>query len=275
MKKLFLVSLICLFVISMTLTAFGASFSDWTALDYADNKVEVSGEAIKVSGTGYYSAAAIGATYNKSVDLKNFSFEVSFDKLGGFGDTGGDHWFGINLLNNKVFFDLANPGKGEGLVVLFRPLSDGKLQAQVFELSQAFGFALVSDGAYEVPKFGEKTKVEFKKNAETGYDFIVNGNKIAGDLTFLTELLKDDAAYFSFSGSDRDKANIQFTLYTVNGEPAAKAADAAPTEKASTEKASTEKAATANPKTADASAVTFVLLAAASAVAMGKIKSRK
>ncbi len=267
MKKMFFVISICLVLTFISTSVFAAGIKGWTELTSDGNKAEAVGGAIKVTGTGKYLSKDMGAVFSTPVDLNDFSIEFSLDKYAGNVQDGSDHWYGISLLNKKVPFNITKPESGEGLVVLMRPNSDGTLQVQFYELSEAMGFA--SNGAnfpLAAPAKGEKLKIKMKKNADTGYDFIFNGTKVETDLSFLPDLLENGSAYLSMLANDAAERDLQFTIYSVNDTDAVKASAAA---------ATSGQTSAENPKTGDMSVMPYILLAGASVVGLRSFRAKK
>ncbi len=198
----------------LAVPAAALSTDEFERLDYPGNVVTAKGDAVNVTGTGYYPQGVTGVLYKKAVNLKNFEFEVSIDRLTG----GSDTWYAFTLMNKPAYFDINDATKGEGLVVLIRPSRLGTaytVQPHVLSLETIGFFEQRSNfPGFTLPAVGTKFKVSLKKSA-AGYDLTINGVKVADSLDWLNGLYPDEAAWFSFSACDMQKKRLRFTLYSV------------------------------------------------------------
>ena len=215
MKKILSIFTACVFMISLVTYASAANASDWNNLGPGATTITQVGSTITVAGVGQYTK--MGALYNKPVDLKNFSFEVSFDQWG----ASADQWFGLSLMNQKNLFDLGDPTKGEGLVILMRPQGDTACAVITHSLTKANGLQEKKTfNGIALPTTGSKFKIEFTKENDT-YVCTINGTKLDDDFSYLSGLFTNDAAYFGLCGNDSQGSQMKYTLYTINGDPAA------------------------------------------------------
>lgn len=186
--------------------------------------VTQNGDALEIEGTGYYPQACTGAMLG-TVDMsQEVSVDFVIEKMVGLQGQA-DSWFSFGLFNKKVYMDINDASKTEGIVFLIRPTSTGA----------SFGaFSLIEGGTFGSTykqenividnfKAGEAGNFTIAPDEAKGYKVTLNGQEIDLDLTWLKDaaVYADNQAYLSVSLSD-DKGNVgKIVVQKVNGEAAA------------------------------------------------------
>lgn len=267
MKKLLIISVLCMVMVFYSSFAYAAGLDDWTNLPgmLVDGKNVPAELTMTDKGLQFYQAAGYygddgnytGAILNTPVDINNFSIEFTIDQVPAYGI---DSWVGLHLLNKKAYFSVGNPAQAQGVVTLIRASSDQLTNFQTFE--HVSGFNQIGDVPLKESPVGT-FKVELKKNDEGKYIYYANGEAIATEFSSLSEAFPDGKAYLVIGASTNNGKPTQFTITKINGEPVAAPAAA-------------ETKDTSNPKTGDAGMIPYIVMTGASLLGIGTgVISRK
>ena len=134
-----------LFLLTITLNAFAASQSDYTALKYgkvADagtNTVTVSGKGFLGITTAQGPDSASAILYNTAIDPRNFEAKLTFVKDYGKGEGVQAGWYAINFSKTKNWFssnkDVIKQSKISGVTIIFK-LNPNNKKSLTLELNR-------------------------------------------------------------------------------------------------------------------------------------------
>lgn len=270
-----------LLLLSISGLASAAGVADWTVRsgnvkgEALPIKVEESAAGITLTGIGGYTfdsaagASAQGVTYNKQVDVTDFSMEFHIEQIASDQAQGGDSWISLSLLNSDKFFNVANPNDASGLVILMRE-NTGRLDFQTFILDD-LGFTPAKVLWTEHNAKG-KFKLEFKRDEQAGtWHLYLNGQQFDDENQYeplVASLFEDGKAYLTVGTADKDFGTNQIKLLSLNGQSlGASSSEANPSEAAPSEPTSSP-ATAANPKTSDNGLMAYGWIAAAAGAAL-------
>ena len=229
-KKAIVFVVICLLLFNFTVSA--ANFSDWINVQKSGDTnctVTQSGKNVVFSGAGYYPTANTGVIYNNAIDPTNVSIEFTMDKFPAFYGAGGsDCWISVGIFNSKAYMDITNTAKTQGIVFLFRPVSDGSVYIEIMSLLNGETFGThKTDLTFPSFKNGGSYKFELKADAQSGYAGYINGSRLKAtdgsdvDMTWLNGVYTANTGYIALSVSDVNKKAMQISIKGVNGISAA------------------------------------------------------
>ena len=261
-KKLYVIGMVFLLIISYSVSTFAAGVTDWTNLPGYKIGTEVIPHVLTQTSTGIqvYSAKGqfdmtanvSGIIYNTPVNPDNLSVEFTVQKIAE--SAGNDAWISFCLLNAKDYFHL-NPAIDQGIVSLLA-VDSAKLHVSPFAVTTGYNPGATVD--FTGNPVGKTYKVEIKKNADGKYDYKINGTAVA--TLDVASVFTGKQIYLSMGLSSKNPLEMQITITKINGISLAAAASS------SSSNSTSSSSSTANPTTGDQGSFIITIIMILSAI---------